>query len=120
MDSGSYTWNVDQLTLRQMKDSKNDRKFLSPTFDIAGLTWRVEAYPNGYTKKKEGSFDVFVTSIHMPSDWDYIECCIKFECHESLSGYSRYGSYKKSDSYGWPKNTTRVDISLDFIFFSPL
>ena len=105
MDSGSYTWNVDEITLQQMKDSKNKRQFSSPTFDIAGLTWCLQAYPNGNAKEKEGSFELFVKSIHMPSDWDHIECCIKSECNESLSRYLTYRPYKKGESRGWPKKT---------------
>ena len=100
MDSGSYTWNVDESTFQQMKDSKPGRTFKSPTFDIAGLTWRVKTYPNGSSNKKEGKFQLYCSSVHMPSDWDHIECCINMQCHESLSGFSMYHPFKKGQSFG--------------------
>ena len=47
MDSGKHTWNVDQETLALMKGAKCRDRFTSSTFNIAGLKWKFEVYPNG-------------------------------------------------------------------------
>ena len=41
------TVTVDQSILQQMKNCSNSECFTSPTFEIEGLLWQLEAYPNG-------------------------------------------------------------------------
>ena len=104
MDSGEYTWNVDKTTLQQMKQSSNKQRFMSPTFEIAGLSWRIEAYPNGRKTEFEGCFSVFLKSVHMPVEWDYIECCYRMQCIELMTGYTKYREFRKAKGSGWSKD----------------
>ena len=104
MDHGEYTWNVDQATLQQMKICKNEDEFLSPTFDIAGLSWRAKSYPDGWKRGNDGSFDVFVQLLYTPAHWDHIECCVSIQCIETMSSYTFYQQCKKETSSGIAKN----------------
>lgn len=101
-DSGEFTWDVDKQTLERMKKSDNKANFPSPTFNIAGLSWRIECYPNGNTKPKIGSFIVFVKCVSMPDDWKHIECCPQIRCNETMTGDLLYFQFHKGRSVGWP------------------
>ena len=103
LGSAQHLWSVDPSTLQQMKDCESEREFLSPIFDIEGLLWQFKACPNG-TDDNEGSFDLFIKSVHMPSSWQCIECCIIIQCLETLSGSVMYYAFPKGEAYGWPDN----------------
>ena len=95
MDSGEFTWNVDKQTLQRMKKCGDRAEFQSPTFQIAGLSWKMETYPNGNREDNAGSFLAFVKSISMPDHWKHIECCIQIRCNETMSAVTIYQQYQR-------------------------
>jgi len=98
LDSGEYTWTIDGATLLAMKQCANMAKFNSPTFQIAGLSWRIEVRPNGNKPSNVGSFKVFVRSVSMPDHWQLLECCAQISCPETKSGWTVYRQYDKAHS----------------------
>ena len=101
LGSAHHLWTVGQSTLQQMKASKNLCEFSSAMFEIAGLSWYIEVYPNGHEEDTQGIFDIFVNSADMPSDWKYIECCIQIECIETMTGFTMYVPFEVEDRNGW-------------------
>ena len=119
--SAQYLWTIDPSTLQQMKNSANQQLFSSPTFPIEGISWRLDAYSNGYCAGNEGSFDLFIRLVHMPSTWDRIGCCIKLHCLETLvSRVMHTGLITHGYAAGWPRNWMLFSEiqSLDSLSFS--
>ena len=112
LGSAQHLWSVDPSTLEQMKNSESGREFLSPTFEIESLLWQFKACPNG----TGGSFDVFIKSVHMPSSWQCIECCVIIQCLQTLSGSIMYYAFPKGETYGWRDDVMKHSEiqSLDF------
>ena len=119
MDSGKYTWNVDQETLALMKGAQSGDEFLSPTFNIAGLTWKFEAYPNGSSDDRAGTFNLYLKLVTMPESWKYILCFRRVQCEQSKGSYPFYTTYKKGLSKGWSKTMLFSEIhSLNKLSFT--
>ena len=133
--SAQYLWTIDPSTLLQMKNAAIEQQFSSPTFNIEGISWRLDAYPNGYDvhssspmlymsnliPSNEGSFDLFFRLVHMPSTWDRIGCCIKVQCLETMfSKVTHTGLVTHGYSAGCPMNWMLFSEiqSLDSLSFS--
>ena len=119
MDSGKYTWNVDQETLALMKGAKPGDEFASPTFNFAGLTWKLVSYPNGNSDGRAGTFDVFLTLVTMPESWKNIFLFRRIQCDQTKGSFAYYCTYKKGTSKGWMKTMIFTEIqSLNKLSFT--
>ena len=119
MDSGKHTWNVDQETLTLMKGAKTGDRFTSSTCNIAGLTWKFEAYPNGNADDRAGTFDLFLKLVTMPESWKHMLCFRKVQCDQTKGSYPYYIRYKNGSSYGWLKTMMFSEIqSLNKLSFT--
>ena len=116
---GEYTWKVRGYVLRKMKRANTTDQIPSPSFLIAGLSWRLVSYPNG-KEGRDGSFDLFVQLLSLPPAWKHIECCIRIKCHDTKCSWTMYQQYTAGSSRGWTENTMlHQDIqSLDKMTFS--
>eukprot|EP01084_Bolivina_argentea_P235873 396764_1 len=115
MYEGQYTWTVNNKLLNQMKNSKNQRKFLSGTFQINELEFQIEAYPNGYKPEKRdvGSFQIFLKLINVPETFTNTPGSNSYNKNYKLivfrrifsqqvkSSYSRISQYMTGTSKGW-------------------
>ena len=110
MDSGKYTWNVDQETLALMKGAKPCNIFKSPTFSIAGLTWTLNACPNGGTVDRAGTFDLYLKLVTMPESWKHIFLFRRIQCDQTKGSFVYYCTYKKGSSKGWLKTMIFTEI----------
>merc|ERR1719419_831988 len=84
-----------------MKRAKNEQEFPSPPFQLAGLTWKIQCYPNGNRPESEGSFNVYVKLMTMPPSWKHIELCRRIQCSETNTVYTSCSRYKRRTSNGW-------------------
>ena len=120
--SAQYLWTIDPSTLQQMKNCENLRKFLSPTFNIEGISWGFMLYPNGQSMTNVGSVDLFIRLMNMPPEWLYIACSIKLYCPEMMTAnVLRIGSsFSRRQAIGWARNRMTVSEiqQLDSLSFS--
>ena len=100
MDSGRYTWNVEQETLALMKEAKPGDDFLAPIFNITGLTWKLEAYPNGKSDDRAGIFDLYLKLKTMPESWKYILWCCRVQCDQTRGSFAHCMQWRKG-SLSW-------------------
>eukprot|EP01083_Nonionella_stella_P091140 254736_1 len=99
---GSYKWTISDAKLfSQMLSSNNKEQFVSPSFQIGGLKWIIQAYPNGIDEDSMGLFDIFVKLLSLPPKWDHIIVRRTIECLESSSKYTCIATYEKDSSFGW-------------------
>eukprot|EP01084_Bolivina_argentea_P192966 331153_1 len=55
----SYTWRTtDETLITQMKNAKQNKPFLSPSFRLFNLTFQLQFFPNGQSTT-EGNVDIF-------------------------------------------------------------
>jgi len=89
--------------LTQMRQSMNQRKFLSSVFEINRLEWQIEAYPNGYRSNMSdvGSFQIFLKLIKIPYDIDWMGNELVIFSPQVKSSYSRISQYNDGTSKGW-------------------
>ena len=97
--SGQFVWNIDSSTLQAMKAAPFGHKFISPSFEIARVFWRIESFPNGYTTDRSDTFELFLTLVSMPLSWKRIECCIRRQCLQTKGSSTCYNEYTKNTSH---------------------
>ena len=120
LGSAQHLWTVDASTLQQMKNCDVGQAFESPIFEIEGLSWQFEAYPNAEDEQGAGGFDLFIKLVHIPSSWKNIVCCIKIQCLETMTEYSNACVFSKGEAFAWPVNSmlfSEIE-SLDSLSFS--
>ena len=120
LGSAQHLWTVDQSTLQQMKSCQNGERVKSPTFEIEGMQWQLVICPNGYSEKNEGSCDLFIKSVYMPSSWKHVEVTYRFQCLETMAEYVMHRELRKGQMCGWSRNSmlfSEIE-SLNFLSFS--
>ena len=100
---GTYQWDIDYETLQEMKKATEQQEFLSDTFKIGELDWKIKIYPNGHRESYPGSFRVDVALLSIPTKWHYIIPCINIHCHQTLSSYTLKGKFTSGHWVGWKK-----------------
>ena len=108
---GSYQWYIDSDTLQQMKTAKTKQKFSSDKFNMCGLSWSLDAYPNGYKADDDaGNFQLGLRFSSLPSQWNYIIVFIFMKCNETESSWITTTKYTQdTKGKGWPANTMKLD-----------
>ena len=102
--AGSDTWIIYGSLLEKMKRASNGQVF-TESFEIAGLTWQIRAFPNGRNNSGAGSFDVYVRLESLPSAWQHIMARVRIVCNETESGFTIYEQYRQGTSKGWHSNS---------------
>eukprot|EP01084_Bolivina_argentea_P310024 536342_1 len=103
----TYKWRiVDKLLIDQILNADNNTSFLSNTFKIENLDWKLKIYPNGSDEKNIDSFDAFLQLITMPSEWECIIVASSIYSPQTSSQFSCIHEYtENSTCYGWPSYT---------------
>ena len=120
LGSAQHLWTVDQSTLQQMKNCQDGERVKSPTFEIEGMQWQLVICPNGYSEENEGSCDLFIKSVYMPSSWKHVEVTYRFQCLETMAEYVMYAELRKGQMCGWSRNSmlfSEIE-PLNFLSFS--
>ena len=110
---------MDQKTLALMKRAKPCDEFLSSNFNIAGLTWKFQAYPNGNSDDRAGTFDLFVKLVTIPETWKYVFCFRRVQCDQTKGSFAFFSTFQKGSSKGWLKTMVFSEIqSLNKLSFT--
>eukprot|EP01084_Bolivina_argentea_P305481 527740_1 len=105
--ASSYEWNITNPSLiKQIKNAKNGKQFVSDTFELCSLNWRIEINPNGCSKERTGSFDVFLKLMSISTKWKNVTINRTIVSPETSSSFTTIDTYTtKGESSGWPINT---------------
>merc|ERR1712241_975131 len=102
MDSGQFSWPINGQLFQQMLIAKNGDTFTSQIFQIGHLNWQIEACPNGYKKDQIGHFQVYISLLSCPNDWESITVHRRIYCDETESCSSNISVFTKNKSLAWP------------------
>eukprot|EP01084_Bolivina_argentea_P118177 209733_1 len=93
-EASSYQWNITNPSLiKQIKNAKNGKQFVSEIFELCTLNWRIEINPNGCAKERAGSFDVFLKLMSISSKWKNLTINRTIESPETSSSFTTIDSY---------------------------
>eukprot|EP01084_Bolivina_argentea_P172869 299413_1 len=100
----NYVWKINGNKLTQMVQANNKQKFLSDTFEIASMDWRIYVYPNGNRDNNVGAFKVYLKLLSTQNEHKII-IFRRIHCKEYHTSFSSIEPYKKNKSNGWPDYT---------------
>eukprot|EP01084_Bolivina_argentea_P036042 66708_1 len=107
----SYTWKITDATLlKQMKCAANGKCFNSPTFTLCNLRCYFDFYPNGGRKSAEGSCDLYVILVMLPTNASKIVLRRKLTNQESGRFSLTKTTLTQDDaSTGWPSGRLKTN-----------
>ena len=95
---GTFQWNIDHDVLQKMKTAETDQKFTSPTFNICGLDWCLDAYPKVSRQTLWDYFQLVLRSSSLPTEWSYVNLYIYIKCKETLSSWVTITKFTREPS----------------------
>eukprot|EP01083_Nonionella_stella_P147601 466041_1 len=117
----TYTWKItDPSLVQQMKNSKNESKWSSPTFAAGGFKWYLDVYPNGLDKSVKGYVDLFLYLAFVPPKVKSIPARYELRLIETDTFYKNRKSFDKSEmNSGWTRKLLHNQIqNLSTLTFS--
>ena len=73
---------IDNELLQKMCSADNEDEFVSNTFKMANLKWKLIAYPNGNEMDSDGSFNLFLNLNSMTPEWTELYACCMLRCEQ--------------------------------------
>eukprot|EP01084_Bolivina_argentea_P192964 331150_1 len=127
----SYTWRTtDETLITQMKNAKQNKPFLSPSFRLFNLTFQLQFLPNGQSNA-EGNADLFlnicglspkVHSINLWRKYRFVEVDAERAGNSEITREQMYcaswpvGRVKTTDIQKLNQITLKVDVKLFNVF----
>eukprot|EP01084_Bolivina_argentea_P016878 31529_1 len=109
---GKYTWIIKGDLLEQIVSVKHQESFQSTQFEMAGLHWSLDSYPNGCDDMRKGCFLLFLKLLSEPYKGHRntkVTIYRRMFCHETHSCYGRISTYRKNDDFGWAAGCLSFD-----------
>eukprot|EP01083_Nonionella_stella_P068317 181307_1 len=102
MDSGTYTWHIDNVNLvKKILSAKCENYFESDVFHIGKSNWICKLYPTGFSNNNTGLCGVYLELLELPSAWKSLFCQFHIECPQMQSKMVFSQQYNKPYSWGY-------------------
>ena len=84
MNRGCYEWKI-QKQIQAILSSPANASINSDIFEMCGLQWMMQLYPNGNSNISitAGNVGLFVKLLRFPKEWRYILIHQTFICHQT-------------------------------------
>ena len=86
MNRGSYQWKISSAQqVQRILTAQPDSCLNSDVFEMSGLQWMIELYPNGRsaTPMAAGNVGLFIKLLVLPKEWRYVLLQATVICHET-------------------------------------
>eukprot|EP01084_Bolivina_argentea_P139235 244945_1 len=100
--SGTVTWKIEKNDMVKFLQAKNKEILMGSSFYVGDHKFTLDVQPNGCSKDRIGSVDLFLKLLSMPAN--VCESRIKFEmfCYETLTSYKTAIIYEgQGIAFGW-------------------
>ena len=100
---GSYQWNISSAQqIQRILSAQPDFLFNSDIFEMCGLQWMIQLYPNGSTNGQitTGNVGLFVRLLTFPDKWKYIVMHQTFICNQTNTVSHHINKYQQAPYLG--------------------